>query len=141
LALPGGAIYVAENGVTIGGTMSIGTSLSGATLDVYAGTFNQANSLLSIYAPTSGTYNGIALMQPASNTNQLQVQFGSGNQKLDGYIYAPGAQVYLQDHGGGITTTGIVAASMYDKASTINIPSYDVAHPTTTPNRILTLVE
>ena len=141
LALPGGAVYVAENGVTIGGTMSIGTSLSGAPLDVYSGTFNQANSILSIYAPTSGTYNGIALMQPATNTNQLQVQFGSGNQVLDGYIYAPGAEVYLQDHGGGITATGIVAASMYDKASTITIHSYDVAHPTTAQNRVLALVE
>ncbi len=141
LALPGGAIYVAENGLTIGGTMSIGTSANGATLDIYSGTFNQGNSVLSIYGPTSGTYNGIALMQPPSNTNQLQVQFGSGNQTLDGYIYAPGAEIYLQDHGGGITATGIVGASMYDKASTIHINSYDAAHPTTTPNRTVTLVE
>jgi Flp pilus assembly protein TadG len=141
LALPGGAVYVAENGVTIGGDMTIGTTSNGATLDVYAGTFNQKNSVLSINAPTSGTYNGIALMQPASNTNDLQVQFGSGNQVLSGYIYAPGAEVYLQDHGGGITATGIVAASMFDKASTINIPSYDAANPTTTPNRVITLVE
>ncbi len=141
LTLPGGVIYVAENGVKIGGTMTIGTTSNGATLDVYAGTFNQANSVLSINAPTSGTYNGIALMQPSSNTNDLQVQFGSGNQVLSGYIYAPGAEVYLQDHGGGITATGIVAASMFDKASTINIPSYDAANPTTTPNRVITLVE
>jgi hypothetical protein len=147
LVLPGGATYLAENGVTIGGTMSIGTSSSGATLDVYAGSFSQGNSVLNIYAPTTnGTsasplYNGIALLQPASNTNDLQVQFGSGNQVLDGYIYAPGAEVYLQDHGGSLTATGIVAASMYDKASTITIPSYDAAHPTTTPNRVITLVE
>ena len=141
LTLPGGAVYVAENGVTIGGTMTIGSAANGATLDVYAGTFNQGNSVLSIYSPTSGTYNGIALMQPATNTNQLQVQFGSGNQTLDGYIYAPGAEVYLQDHGGGITATGIVASSMYDKASTININSYDAVHPSTTRNRILALVE
>lgn len=141
ITLPGGAIYVAENSVTIGGTMTIGSAANGATLDVYSGTFNQANSVLSIFAPTAGTYNGIALMQPATNTNDLQVQFGSGNETLDGYIYAPGAEVYLQDHGGGITATGIVAKSMYDKASTITIHSYDVAHPTTTKNRILALVE
>ncbi len=141
LALPGGAIYVAENGVQIGGTMSIGTSSSGATLDVLTGTFSQGNSVLSIYAPTSGTYNGIALMQPATNQTQLQVQFGSGNQTLNGYIYAPGAEVFLQDNGGGITATGIVAAELYDKASTITIPSYDAANPTTTPNRVITLVE
>ena len=141
LTLPGGAVYVAENGVQIGGTMTIGSATNGATLDVYSGTFNQGTSVLSIYAPTSGTYNGIALMQPYTNTNQLQVQFGSGNQVLDGYIYAPGAQVYLQDHGGGITATGIVAASLFDKASTITVPSYDAANPATTPNRRVVLVE
>jgi Flp pilus assembly protein TadG len=141
LALPGGAIYVFENGVTVGGTMSVGNSSSGATMDVYSGTFNQGNSVLSIYAPTSGTYNGIALMQPVTNTNELQVQFGSGNQTLDGFIYAPGAEVYLQDHGGGITATGIVANTMFDKASTITIPSYSVAHPITTPLKKVTLVE
>jgi hypothetical protein len=80
-------------------------------------------------------------MQPSNNTNDLQVQFGSNNQTLDGYIYAPGAEVYLQDHGGGITATGIVADTMYDKSSTITIPSYDKAHPSTTPNRVVALVE
>jgi hypothetical protein len=81
------------------------------------------------------------LFQPSSNQNQLQVQFGSGNQVFTGYIYAPGAEVFLQDNGGGITATGIVAAELYDKASTITIPSYDAANPTTTPNRVITLVE
>ncbi len=124
-------------GVTISGTVTV----YGGTIDVYSGTFNQGNALLNVVAPTSGTYNGIAIMQPATNTNQLQVQFGSGNQVLDGYIYAPGAEVYLQDHGGGISATGIVANDMYDKSSTIRIPSYDAAHPTTTINRVVTLVE
>jgi Flp pilus assembly protein TadG len=133
----GAGVYMFEKGVTISGTVTV----NGGTLDVYGGTFNQGNALLNITAPTSGTYNGIALMQPSNNANDLQVQFGSGNQKLDGYIYAPGAEVYLQDHGGGITATGIVAATMFDKASVIRIPSYDAAHPTTTVNRVVTLVE
>jgi hypothetical protein len=30
---------------------------------------------------------------------------------------------------------------MFDKTSKIRIPSYDKAHPTTTANRIVTLVE
>jgi Flp pilus assembly protein TadG len=144
LALPGatgGVVYLAENGVTIGGTMSIGTATAGATLDINTGTFNQGNSILNIHAPTSGTYNGIALFQPVTNTNQLQVQFGSSNQVFDGYIYAPGAEVFLQDNGGGITATGIVAAELFDSASTITIPSYDTAHPTSTINRVITLVE
>jgi len=134
----GPGVYMFEKGVTISGTVTV----NGGTLDVYGGTFNQpSNTLLNITAPTSGTYDGIALLQPSNNTSQLQVQFGSNNQTFDGYIYAPGAEVYLQDNGGGITATGIVAATMFDKSSTIRIPSYDKAHPTTTLNRIVTLVE
>lgn len=125
-------------GVTISGTVNI----FGGTLDVASGSFSQpSNTLLNIIAPTSGTYNGLAVMQPASNTNPLQVQFGSNNQTLDGYIYAPGAQVSLHDSGGGVVATGVVAGTLYDKTSTIRIPSYDVANASTTPNRVVTLVE
>lgn len=125
-------------GVTISGTVTV----YGGTIDIYSGTFSQpSNTIVNVVAPTSGTYNAIAIMQPPSNTTELQVQKGSNNQVLDGYIYAPGAEVYLQDNGGGLTATGIVASWMYDKSSSITIPSYDAAHPTTTPNRVLTLVE
>lgn len=133
----GPGTYLFENGVTVSGTVTV----NGGTLDIYSGTFNQGNAILNISAPTTGPYNGIAIMQPSSNTNQLQVQFGSSNQTLDGYIYTPGSQVYLQDHGGGVTATGLVAESFFDKASTVRIPSYDLAHPSTTPNRVITLVE
>jgi hypothetical protein len=136
----GSGVYMFESGVTIatGATVTVNSG----TIDIYGGTLNQnSNSLLNITSPTSGTYNGIAIMQPSNNTNNLQVQFGSNNQTLDGYIYAPGAEVYLQDNGGGVTATGIVANTMYDKSSTITIPSYDKKHPTTTPNRVVSLVE
>jgi hypothetical protein len=80
-------------------------------------------------------------MQPKTNTTDLKVQKGSNNEVLDGYIYAPGAEVYLQDSGGGLTASGIVAKNMYDKTTKITIPSYDLAHPSTTQNRVLTLLE
>lgn len=151
-----GIVYYFQNGVSIGvgatvtfgsGTYSSGTgtfsNTSGAMVDLGTGSLNQgSNSLLNIYSPTAGSYNGIALFQPSTNTNQLQVQFGSNNEVMDGYIFAPGAQVYLQDHGGGVTATGLVAAQLYDKASTFTVPhSYDKANATTTLNRVLTLVE
>lgn len=153
--LPGassGVVYVFENGVSVSGTVTLGTgtydsgtgqfiNTSGAVMEIQQGTLSQGNATLNIYAPTSGTYNGIAILQPITNPNELQVQFGSGNQVLDGYIFAPGAEVYLQDNGGGITATGIVADSMFDKASTINIPSYDQANKLSTPNRDVILVE
>lgn len=158
VSLPGansGIVYVFENGVTIptGATVSLGSgtydsstgtfsNTSGAVMDLYSGTLSQAsNSILNVYSPTAGPDNGVAILQPASNTADLQVQFGSNNQVLDGYIYAPGAEVYLQDHGGGITAAGIVADSLYDKSSSITIPSYDAANLQTTPNRVITLVE
>jgi hypothetical protein len=158
VALPGassGVVYLFESGVTVptGATVTMGSSTynagtgtfsntSGAVMELYGGTLSQAsNSLLNIYAPTAGSYNGIAILQPVANTTELQLQFGSNNETLDGYVFAPGAEVYLQDHGGGITATGIVADYMYDKSSTITIPSYDAANSSTTPNRVITLVE
>jgi len=155
-----GIVYVFENGVSIGvganvtfgsgptyntntGTFASSPATYGAVLDVGSGTLNQgSNSLLNIYSPNSGSYNGIAILQPPSNTSTLQVQFGSNNEVLDGYIYAPGGKVYLQDNGGGVTATGIVCNQLYDKASTLTVAnSYDKANPTTTLNRVLTLVE
>ncbi len=134
----GAGTYMFENGVTISGTVTVNSG----TLDVYGGTFNQnSTSILNISSPDSGTYNGIAIMQPATNQTALQVQFGASNQTLDGYIYAPGAVVSLHDSGGGITATGIVAWSMSSQTSQLTIPSYDAKHPTTNVNRIVTLVE
>lgn len=134
----GPGLYLFENGVTISGTVTVNSG----TLDIYSGTYNQpSNTLLDITAPQSGTYNAIALLQPVSNTNELQVQFGSSNQTFDGYIYAPGAFVYLQDNGGGVTTTGVIANTMQVKSSSVNIPSYNTAHPDTTPVRTVALME
>lgn len=131
-------VYVFENGVTISGTVNV----NNGTLDIYSGTFNQpSNTVLNVTAPTSGTYNGLAIMQPASNSNELQVQFGSNNQTMDGMLYAPGAEVYLQDNGGGVTYTGIIADTMFIKSSSVTISSYNLQHPTTTPLRVVTLVE
>lgn len=155
-----GIVYEFQNGVAIssGATVNFGSCSSGcsynsvngtysgatqgATLDVDSGSFSEAsNSILNVYAPTSGTFDGIAIFQPSSNTNTLQVQFGSNNQVLDGYIFAPGAEVTLQDHGGGVTASGIVASDLYDNSSTITIPSYDAANSSTTLNRVVTVVE
>lgn len=156
--LPGsssGVVYIFEYGLTIatGSTVTFGSgsydpttntfsNTSGAVVEIAGGTLTQqSNSLLNIYAPTSSTYNGIAILQPPINSNSLQVQFGSNNEVLDGYIYAPSAEVYLQDSGGGIVATGIVANTMTNQTSQITIASYDLANQTTTPNRVVSMVE
>lgn len=151
--------FVFENGVTAG-TSAIGTSTEPATLVISGGTFNQTNGNFSISAPTTGPWDGIGLLVPTTNTSyttspcadsgagnnvansSLQVQFGSSNQyNIDGLIVAPGTDVYLQDNGGVIATTGIIAACLFDKSSTIDISSYNTAHPNTTPIRQFSLVE
>jgi Flp pilus assembly protein TadG len=151
-----GVVYEFGAGVTVstGATVSVGSATynsstgtfsntSGAVIDLAGGTLNQnSNSVLNAYAPTSGTYNGVAIMQPTSNTTTpLQVQFGSNNEVLDGIIYAPGTQVYLQDNGGGVTASGVIASTMFIKSSSLTIPNYSDANPTTTPFRKLTMLE
>lgn len=157
-AVGNGIVYVFQKGLSIatGATVSSGKYTGdptvqpydagktyGAVIDLSGGTLSQgSNSILNAYAPTSGTYNGVAIMQPSSNTTTpLQVQFGSNNQVLDGIIYAPGVQVYLQDHGGGVTASGVISNTMFIKSSTFSIPNYSNANPTTTPFRVLTMLE
>ncbi len=144
----GAGTYVFGNGVTIGGTVTA----NGATIDIAGGTYNQpSNTTINYTASTDVTnkYDGISLMVPSTNSSypcnssnptQLQLVFGSSS-SLDGIIYAPCAQVYLQDNGGNITAVGIIADSMYDNASLITIPNYSNVHPTTSPFRVVTLVE
>ncbi|MFP5277272.1 MAG: TadE/TadG family type IV pilus assembly protein [Acidobacteriota bacterium] len=158
VVLPGassGVVYVFENGVTIppsatvtfgSGTYDASTgtfsNTAGATMEIYSGLFTQdSSSLLNIYAPTSGNYNAIAVLVPSTNTNELQIQFGSSDEVLDGYVYAPQAEVSLHDNGGGITALGVVANSMTNNTSGVTIPSYDTANTATTPNRVVSLVE
>ena len=131
----GAGVYVFETGVNITGAVTV----NGGTIDVYGGSFNNQNGSLIITAPTTGTYNGIAIMQPALNTTSscsdsslkvtpcLQVQFG--------------ATVYLQDEGGGVQAAGIVAWDIYNKSDLKILDTYNDANPTTTPLTKVTLVE
>jgi hypothetical protein len=48
----------------------------------------------------------------------------------------------MQDHGGGVTASGIVAATLFEDQSTLDIyTNYDTSHGSTTLNRQLVLVE
>jgi len=169
-----GVIYEFQQGLTIGtgawvnfgsstytaptGTQTVGTysNTSGAAIDMQGGAFNilsgQAN--LSVYAPTSGTYNGMAILQPASNKSDssdntcngqtngcLSTQFGSANTNFDGMIFVPGGQVTLHDAGGGVTASGLIADSINMATSTLTINNYSQANPYTTPLRQVTLTE
>lgn len=170
-----GVIYEFQAGLTIGtgawvnfgsvtgynaptGSNTVGTynGTSGATIDMYGGAFNilsgQAN--LSIYAPTAGDYDGIAIMQPSTNKSNssdntcngqtkgcMSVQFGSANTNFDGMIFVPGGQVTLHDQGGGTTATGLIADTVNLASSTMTINNYSQANPYTTPLRAVQLTE
>jgi hypothetical protein len=144
----GPGTYVFMSGVNLGGTVTV----TSGTLDIEQGTFSQGNAQLSITAPASKSnpYNGIALMQPSTNTTAsscdtsapcLQIQFGSGNENLDGLIYAPTSEVYMQDEGGGVQAAGVVAYQIYVNSALTLTDSYNDANPTTTPLVKVALVE
>jgi Flp pilus assembly protein TadG len=161
VTLPGstqGVLYIFENGVTLntGSNVQFGsgnydqstnqfTNTAGATMEIENGSFTQGSSSnISVYAPTygtQGTTNGIGIWQPASNTNPLQIQFGSSNATLDGFIYAPGADLTFHDSGGNVIATGLVAKTMNLGNGQLLLPNYNTANQDTTPLTVITLVE
>jgi len=164
-ALGNGVLYAFENGVSLGGALQLGSATpdntttpptykntNGATLDIAGGGFSQGNAALTIYAPTSGTYNSIAIMQPSSNTTDnkcpaaksgpcLLIQRGNSGSVFDGIIYAPGEYVELQDHAGAVYATGLIAKGLFNKASDLIINSYSDYNPITTPFKQISLVQ
>ena len=139
--------YVFTGNVTLGNvTSNTATTPFGTTLDINNGSLGVGtNTTVNLTAPTTGPYNGIVLMQPVLNTNTMQLQFGSSFGTLTGIIWAPGAQLFLQDSGGdkngGVTmVTDLIVNTMYDKTTTLNINSYTQATPTS-PLTKVTLVE
>ena len=147
----GPGIYVFENGVTLSGNI---TAL-GVTLDIQNGgmtiptggvNFGTAgNEASGLVAPTSGQTSGIALMEPPGNTNMIQIQKGNATGNITGIVYAPSAQLYLQDSGGdtsgGISFyTDIIVGTLFDKTATMQINGYSPGGSTNPLTRI-TLVE
>jgi hypothetical protein len=137
------ATYVFENGVTLSGAV---TGL-GVTLDLYGGDLGiTSGTTLDLVAPTSGTYNGIVLMDLQAAGTQLTFQKGNATGTFTGIIYAPHAELYLQDSGGDksggvVLTTDLVVGTLYDKTATLTITDYSAQNPTTTPLRAASLVE
>jgi len=138
-----GGTYVFTGNVTLDSNVTT----SGATLDINSGTLSiNTGTTLSLLAPTSGAYNGIALMQPLANTNQITIQKGDASGTVEGIIYAPGAELFLQDSGGdksgGLTLiTDLIVGTLFDKTATLTIQSYSQTNPTTTPLSRIALVE
>jgi hypothetical protein len=85
-------------------------------------------------------------MQPATNNSEIQIQFGASYGTFDGIIYAPTAELYLQDSGGdksgGVTlTTDLIVDTLFDKTATLTIHSYTTAFGSSSPLTAVALVE
>ena len=153
-----GQIFLFENGVTIKGSVTVN-----GTIDNYQGSFNNQNGQLKVTAPAdkTKTYNGLALVQPTTNTTGqcqdgslssyinsfspkppcLQAQFGSTGEDLVGFIYAPTSVTYLQDQGGGVSAGGLISLDVYVNSKLTLTDSYNKVHAATTPLSKVTLVE
>lgn len=151
--LPSGVLLF-THGVNLGGTITSGAN--GTTFDNYSGSFNvNTGSSLNITAPTvapitspsgSAVPAGIALMQPTTNPTQIQIQFGASYGTWKGIMYAPSAQLYLQDSGGdkngGVSlTTDLIVGTLFDKTATLTIHSYTTAFGNASPLTAVALVE
>jgi hypothetical protein len=115
--------YVFTGNVTLGGNVTT----NGATLDLNSGSLQEnAGSVLNFVAPTSGIFNGIAIMAPPTNASTLTFAKGNATGTIEGIIYAPGATLSLQDNGGGPLTliTALIANQVNSGPATFNIQSY-----------------
>lgn len=150
-------MYVFTGNVAIGNNLTGGSSAGdGVTLDIYNGSLTvTSTATVSLYAPTSGTWNattcstcgdnGVLLLAPPTNTNTWNIQWGSSGGAtglaFNGIIDAPGVNLSMQDQGGAVLVTGINVGSMSMQTSTLLVDSYNQAHPTTSPMLSVALVE
>jgi hypothetical protein len=148
----GAGTYVFTGNVALSGTVSTPqpTSLNpsnGATIDIDSGTLSiGTGTTLSLYAPLAGTYQGLAIVEPSHNSNQITIQKGDASGLIDGIIYAPSAELFLQDSGGdksgGLTLiTDLIVGQLFDKTATLSINSFSQTNPGGSPLTKVTLVE
>lgn len=137
----GAGTYVLEGNVSLNGNIT--SAAGGTTLDIYNGALSEGTAAtnLNLTAPTSGAYSGIAIMQPASNTNTITFEFGNSTGTIDGILYAPTAQLYLHDSGGdksgGINLiTDLIVGTLNDQTADLSITNYS----TTVGNSPLTKI-
>ncbi|KQU71858.1 hypothetical protein ASC75_24150 [Aminobacter sp. DSM 101952] len=90
-----------EPGVYIfrGGQIKLGGNgtLTGVGVTIFlmedAQFVSNANEVINLSPPTTGPYAGITVYQAKSNTNDVQINGGSGS-NVTGFVYAPGAHVF-----------------------------------------------
>ncbi len=139
----GAGTYEFEGNVALAGTVTSGAG--GTTLDIVNGALTETpGTVLNLVAPTSGAYNGIALMEPAPNTNVMVLDLGNSSGLIDGIIYAPDAELTLQNTSGNNSglhlTTDLIVNMLNDQVANLTITNYSQT-VTTSPLTKVALVE
>jgi len=122
-----GGLYYLENGISIGAGATM-TSTGGSTLYVAGGAFAASGSSpVTLTAPTSGTYNGLAVWQPSSNTTASSLA-GSASLTVNGLVYMPKAQFNYSGTG------SIAGANLTVVANSLNLTgSATISNPASSP--------
>jgi Flp pilus assembly protein TadG len=135
-------MYVFTGNVTLGG--SVTTGAGGGTIDLASGSMTEAaGTTLNLVAPTTGTFNGIAIMAPPTNTSTVTLEFGNATGTIKGILYMAGANLFLHDSGGGSCPgalsliTDLIVGTLDDQTGSVCITSYSQ----TTPGSPLTTVK
>ena len=146
--LSGTYIFTGTGTVTLSGTVTSGGG--GATLDLNGNGTSLAeasNSTVNLTAPGSGTFQGIAIMAPTTNTKgTIEFDIGDATGTIQGIVYAPDATLSLQDNGaknkgGLVLITDLIVGSIQSGPSPITIQSYSQTNPGITPLTRIALVE
>jgi hypothetical protein len=105
----GSGQYLINGALNLAATVTLtGTNVTLVLLG--ASTF-PAGTAVNLSAPTSGTYNGVLIFQPLSNTNPLSLIENAGS-TLNGIVYAPGAAVSVIGNSGSSIFADFVANSL-----------------------------
>jgi Flp pilus assembly protein TadG len=103
-------LYIINGPLSMTGNVSL--SGTGVTLDLLGtASLPTGNVTLNLIAPTSGTYNGVVIFQPSTNTNALSIT-GNAGSTFEGIVYAPGAAVTLTGNSGSTLYADFVAQSL-----------------------------
>jgi Flp pilus assembly protein TadG len=102
-------LYIINGNFNLSGNVSL--SGTGVTLDLLGSTSLPGNVTLNLTAPTTGTYNGVLIYQPLTNTNALALNGNSGS-VFKGIVYAPGAAVTFTGNSGASIYTDLVVKSL-----------------------------
>jgi hypothetical protein len=142
----GPGMYVFTGNVTLDGSVTT----NGATLDLNSGGLTEnTGTTLNLNPPPLGptqTFGGISIMAPPTNGSTLAFAKGDATGTINGDIYAPGAAMTLQDHGGSgkkgglILNTDLIVKTLSDTAADITINSFSQTTGASQLTRV-TLVE